>query len=101
MPQSIYEIGIVAEPELKIKIAGAMTNSKIGFTELKSVIQALLKILEGQYIIKPSDDKIFITGRSAGIWKNGKKVGIFGEVYPEVILSFGLECPVVVFELEA
>ncbi len=103
MPQSIYEIGIVAEPELKTKIAGAMTNSKIGFTEIRSVVQALIKVLENKeeiYEIKPSDDKIFITGRSAGIWKNGKKIGIFGEIYPEVILDFGLECPVVVFELE-
>ncbi|MFA5381602.1 MAG: phenylalanine--tRNA ligase subunit beta [Candidatus Micrarchaeia archaeon] len=100
MPQSIYEIGVVANPELKNVLAGAMTNSKIGFTEIKSVIQALIKIMDGKYEIKPSEDKIFITGRSAGIWKNGKKIGMFGEVYPEVLLDFGLECPVVAFEIE-
>ncbi len=100
MPQKIYEIGIVAEPELKNKLSGAMTNSKIGFTEIRSIIQAILKVMEGKYEIKPSEDKLFITGRSAGIWKNGKKIGMFGEVYPEILLDFGLECPVVAFEID-
>lgn len=100
MPQKIYEIGIVAEPKLKTKVACAMTNSKIGFTEIRSVVQAIIKVLDKGYEIKPSEDKIFITGRSAGIWKNGKKVGMFGEVYPEVILDFNLECPIVALEIE-
>jgi len=93
-------MGIVADPNLKTKLACTMTNSKIGFTEIRSVVQAILKILGKEYEIKPSDDKIFITGRSAGIWKNGKKVGVFGEIYPKIILNFGLECPVVALEIE-
>jgi len=40
-----------------------------------------------------------LEGRRAEIILEGKKVGVFGELHPEVILNFGLSQPVVGFEV--
>jgi len=39
-------------------------------------------------------------GRRADILVNGRKVGVLGELYPQVIVNFGLGQPVVGFEID-
>jgi phenylalanyl-tRNA synthetase beta chain len=42
----------------------------------------------------------FIDGRAAEFLVKGKRVGVMGELHPEVILGLELEHPVAVFELD-
>ncbi len=51
------------------------------------------------YEIADSDDPAFIEGRRAEILIDGKCAGVFGEVHPGVILNFGLDQPVIAFEM--
>ena len=49
--------------------------------------------------MKPSDYKTFIPGRGAEIICDGKVVGYFGEVSPQVITDFEVNHPVIMFEI--
>ena len=42
----------------------------------------------------------FIDGRAAEFLVKGKRVGVMGELHPEVILGFELEHPIAAFELD-
>jgi len=48
----------------------------------------------------PEEDPRFIPGRCAEIIVGGKKVGIFGEVHPAVLESWGCSMPAVVAEID-
>ena len=39
-------------------------------------------------------------GRAVDILVNGNKAGVLGEISPEVLSNFGIEYPVVLFELD-
>ena len=45
-------------------------------------------------------DKAFIPGRGADIIVNGKAIGVFGEIHPEVLEKFDLSNPVAAFEID-
>ena len=53
-----------------------------------------------KYTVKESNDPAFIEGRRADITINNEKAGVFGEFHPEVISNFGLEHPIIGFELK-
>jgi phenylalanyl-tRNA synthetase beta chain len=52
------------------------------------------------YEVVESEDPAFIAGRRADILVNGNKVGAMGELYPQVLVNFGLGQPVVGFEIK-
>jgi phenylalanyl-tRNA synthetase beta chain len=49
--------------------------------------------------IKPSEDAAFMPGRGADLIAEGRKIGCFGELHPEVIRAFNLEQPIAALEL--
>jgi phenylalanyl-tRNA synthetase beta chain len=53
-----------------------------------------------EYGVAESNDPAFLDGRRADIMCNGIKIGVFGEIHPEVISNFGLEHPIIGFEIE-
>lgn len=46
------------------------------------------------------DDPRFIPGRSAGVFLDGKRAGIIGEVHPKILDSWGIQVPVSGFEVD-
>ena len=42
----------------------------------------------------------FLEGRAFSINVNKKKIGMFGEVHPQVILNFKLKQPIIALELQ-
>ena len=50
--------------------------------------------------VKESEDKAFIKGRRAEIIVNGRSIGVFGEIHPEVLERFELNMPIVGFEID-
>ena len=53
-----------------------------------------------EYTAEVSEDEAFLKGRRADIIVNGKKVGVFGEIHPEVITAFDMDQPVSAFEFD-
>jgi phenylalanyl-tRNA synthetase beta chain len=80
-------------------LSAASIHSGASFSEIRSVIDAVLRELMIEAEIAPSDDGAFLPGRGADLMSAGQRIGCFGEVHPLVVRSFGLEQPVVALEL--
>jgi len=102
LPQRIFEVGpVVLNYKEKYRLAAVSTHANANFAEVKSVVDAVLKELGlGDAEVVESVDGAFLEGRRADILRDGKHIGVFGEIHPEVILNFGLSYPVVGFEVD-
>ncbi|MCW3142166.1 MAG: phenylalanine--tRNA ligase subunit beta [Methanophagales archaeon] len=102
LPQRIFEVGpVVLNFKEKYRLAAVSTHASANFAEVKSVVDAVLKELGlEEAALVESEDGAFLEGRRASIITNGKHIGVFGEIHPEVILNFGLSYPVVGFEVD-
>ncbi|MEM3390883.1 MAG: phenylalanine--tRNA ligase subunit beta [Archaeoglobaceae archaeon] len=101
LPIKIFEVGdVVFGLKNRLNLCACIMNSKTTFSEIRSVVQAVMRELGFGWKAVEAEDGAFIAGRQAGIVVNGENVGIFGEVHPEVLERFGIPNPVVAFELE-
>jgi phenylalanyl-tRNA synthetase beta chain len=87
----------------KNRLAAVSIHVNANFAEVKSLVDVLIKEMgmemKGVKIVE-SEDSAFLEGRRADILRNGKKIGVFGEIHPEVILNFELDHPIVGLELD-
>ncbi|MEO0085519.1 MAG: phenylalanine--tRNA ligase subunit beta, partial [candidate division WOR-3 bacterium] len=103
MPQHIFEIGDVFEPDAAAetgvrglrRVGIAITGPKAGFADIKAVVEALGHEFELAPEFLAASLPFGIEGRcaTAGRW------GVLGEVHPEVLERFGITQPVAVAEL--
>ncbi|HTY46096.1 MAG TPA: phenylalanine--tRNA ligase subunit beta [Methanomassiliicoccales archaeon] len=101
LPQRIFEVGDVLEgSKRKRRLAAVTIHSKASFTEMKSLVEGVMRDLNVQVTFDPSSVPSYIRGRGAWIYLNGDQIGHFGELHPEVITSHELGYPVVGFELD-
>ncbi|MBC7219514.1 MAG: phenylalanine--tRNA ligase subunit beta [Hadesarchaea archaeon] len=108
LPHKIFEIGDVVLLDEKSetgarnmrRAASAVAGEGFGFTYIKAVAEALLRELGLRWEAKAASHPSFIEGRVVEFFSGDKKIGIAGELHPEVILGFELENPVSVFEVD-
>ena len=106
-PHKIFEIGKVAFLDPKentgtktIQSLGFMTAvNNANFNDLASEVSSLLYLLDHKYDVKEVSDPRFIPGRQAAIMVNGKQVGVFGEVHPQVLENWSINVPCVAGEI--
>jgi phenylalanyl-tRNA synthetase beta chain len=104
-PQKLFETGTVftrGNPiNEDIHLAGISAHKDASFSEIKSILQSLLKIsLNIECSTKTSSHPIFSKGRTAHIIVNNKIIGILGEVDSKVIENFKIRVPLVGFEIQ-
>jgi phenylalanyl-tRNA synthetase beta chain len=100
LPQRIFSAGEVVESRKTwMHLAAASIHSGANFSEVRSVMDAVLRELMIKAEIVPSDDGTFLPGRGADLIEEGQRIGCFGEIHPLVVRNFGLEQPVVALEL--
>jgi phenylalanyl-tRNA synthetase beta chain len=106
-PQKLFETGIVFSKGNPIQedshLAGISAHNDANFSEIKSILQSLLKIgfnIDSE--TKTSSHPIFSDGKTANILVNDKIVGILGEIDSKVIGNFKIreEVKVVGFEIK-
>ena len=101
LPQKLFEVGDVVIDAVRHKRLAAVNISvKSSFTEIKSLVESILRDLSVKYEIQSSSSEMFIPGRGAEIVSDGKIIGVFGEIHPEVITNFELRYPVIALELD-
>ncbi|MHA1244250.1 MAG: tRNA ligase subunit PheS family protein, partial [Candidatus Heimdallarchaeota archaeon] len=109
LPQKIFDVGDISRIDeneetrttREIFLSGTIIHSKVDFVEIKSNVEAVLKALGVlKYKLVSTDHPSFFDGRCAKIMVKNKKIGIFGEIHPEVLNNFELENPVGAFEIE-
>jgi phenylalanyl-tRNA synthetase beta chain len=99
LPQRIFEVGDVVDGKRRKNLAVMAIHSKAGFTEMKSVVEGVMRDLSVEYDLEPFESGMYVQGRGASVLVNGKCVGSFGELHPEVIGAFELGYPVIAFEV--
>ncbi len=109
LPQKIFEVADISKIDDKLEtrttreifLSGAIIHSKVDFVETKSNVEAILKSLGvTNFKLEFAEHPSFFEGRCAKIMVKSKKIGIFGEIHPEVLNNFELENPVGAFEIE-
>lgn len=106
-PQKVFEVGDVVVADEKRDtgvrteqhVAYALADSSVTYTDVRQVLEFLLDNLGVAYELRANDYPWYIQGRSAEVVSKNKVLGHIGEVHPEVLESFGIEMPVVAFEL--
>ncbi|MDP2845965.1 MAG: phenylalanine--tRNA ligase subunit beta, partial [Candidatus Methanoperedens sp.] len=101
LPQRIFDAGeVILECRTQQHLGVAAIHPQANFTEIQAVVDAVLRERRIEYEVAESTDPAFIEGRRADIIIKGEKAGVFGEIHPGVISNFGLEHPIIGFELK-
>ena len=108
-PQRMFEVSDVIEinekaetrTERRLHVACVSSHPTANFTEIKSCVEALLANLGlKNWTIKETRHPSFLQGRAAAIYVKGRKIGVVGEIHPEVLNNFELENPTSAFEID-
>ena len=108
-PQRLFEVSDVAKIntrletmcERRLHVAAVSSHSTANFTEMKSFCEALLANLGLEnWQIKEEKHPSFLDGRTAAIYIKNKRVGVLGEIHPEVLNNFELENPTAALEID-
>ena len=90
------ETGVVEEERLAL----ALADERVSFTEMKQVLDYLFKMLGIEYSVEDVEDSNYIIGRCGRILIGGEEVGRIGEVAPRVLKNWKIKVPVVGAELK-
>lgn len=104
-PQKIFEMGKVFKIEGNLQIVESEKLS-VGvtpgnFTDVKQILNYLGHNIGMNFEVKEQEktDPYFISGRSADIFLDNKKVGKIGEIHPRILKNWKIKMPVSLFEL--
>lgn len=106
-PHKIFEVGKIAVID-ESENTGTSTQQHLGFlvaeaganfNKAASDVSSLLYFLACAYEVRESHDERFIEGRQAEVVSNGKLLGVFGEVHPEILENWSITVPCFAGEL--
>jgi len=104
-PQKIFEIGSVFSKD-KNSETGIRESDNLclaitpgNFTEIKRILEYLVKSLGFSLDYKEGSSNLLIDGRTASVILNGKEIGFIGEVHPEILRDFGIKMQVSLAEI--
>ncbi|MEW6279459.1 MAG: phenylalanine--tRNA ligase subunit beta [Candidatus Eremiobacterota bacterium] len=111
MPQHLFEVGRVSRladtdtgAREHARVAAGATGPRVDYAAMRSACHALLLELGWSLDVEPEDQPFFLPGRGARVLaRRGEqvhRVGVMGEVHPEVLEGYKLGQPVSVFELD-
>ncbi|AEF82911.1 phenylalanine--tRNA ligase subunit beta [Leadbettera azotonutricia] len=107
-PHKIFEIGKVAYLNDKENY-GTSTRQYLGFLHadrdanfntLAGQLQTLFYYINSEYQVEESRDSRFIPGRAANIIYKGRRIGVFGELHPELLENWGVAMPCTAAEID-
>jgi len=107
-PHKIFEVGKIAfldDSEIYLsksrQFAGFLhAGTDANFNTAAAELQTLFYYLSREYDVEESSDPRFISGRAAAIIYNGKPIGVFGEIHPEVLENWGVTVPCTAGEID-
>ena len=108
-PQRLFEVGDVVlraegtetKAERKLHLAAVIAHSRAGYAEAKGCLDALMRGLGvADWHVRAVEHPSFLPGRVAEVLASGRRIGLIGEIHPEVLIGFGIENPVAAFELD-
>ena len=101
LPQRIFEIGyVVRDGVTRLHLCAMATASKVPFTEVKSWTESVLRETGVEYTLSACDYETFVPGRGAEIDSDGRRIGLFGEMAPSVVVGYGITHPIGFCEID-
>jgi phenylalanyl-tRNA synthetase beta chain len=103
-PQKLFETGTIFSQGNPVdettSFAGISAHQDATFTEIKSILQSMLKTgFDLEIETKTFSHPTFEEGRTASILFHGKIIGIIGEINSKTIENYKIRVPVVGFEI--
>ncbi|MEM7813508.1 MAG: phenylalanine--tRNA ligase subunit beta [Candidatus Aenigmatarchaeota archaeon] len=106
-PQRVFEVGDCVVPDEHAetrtrslrRLCMAISDTKVGYEQIASVLDALMRNLGVPYKLHPCSFSHYIEGRAAEIVSGDETVGMIGEIHPQVLNNWGIEKAVVAAEL--
>jgi len=103
-PQRVFEQGLISvNKKGKVvdyeRIAVATANPDADYTEIRQVLDHLMRMFDVEYEINETEHDSFIPGRVGRVSVKGKDVAYIGEIAPGVLSNWEINMPVAVFEL--
>jgi len=107
-PQKIFEVGKVFENDEKSetgilereRLCASLCYEGANFTDLKQVLDYLMRMFDVEYAIEETEADGFIDGRCGSIIVGGEKIGVIGEVSPFVLRNGKIKMPAASMELD-
>ncbi|WOK93067.1 hypothetical protein Cni_G01760 [Canna indica] len=88
------------------RLAALYCNVSSGFEEILGLVERIIKVARAPQkqiadnYLKPSNEPEFFPKRQCSIFLNGKQIGNFGIVHPEVLKKFGIPDPCSFMEID-
>lgn len=108
-PFNIFEVGDVVlldntkdtKTRRELHLATAVHSELTDYTEIKSLFDYFCRTLGITEKITVKEAKVngFIEGRTAEIFLGKEKLGVIGEIHPEILENHKLDLPTAVFEI--
>ena len=106
-PQKIFELGRVFSHDEKSetgvgeeeRLCVSLCSEKANFTEVKQVLDYLMRMFDVSYSIEETTREGFIDGRCGSVIVDGKEIGFLGEVSPFVLKNNKIKMPMGVLEI--
>ena len=108
LPQHLFEVGDCSFFDAKAEtgareerfVAATMIGTHVGYADIRAVADAFVHELGAECKVEPTEHNSFIPGRAAALVDNdGLRIGVMGELHPEVLENYGLKHPVSAMEL--
>jgi phenylalanyl-tRNA synthetase beta chain len=107
-PHKVFEVGeIVIRDEgdnqrwaTRSHLGTLLAHAEANFSEMGSYLTQLHYLMFWDIKIQADNFPLFIPGRSAAILSDDTPVGIIGEVHPEILDTWGIKMPTVLFEVD-
>ena len=74
--------------------------AEVDFYDLKAQVEGLLGLAAATAEFRSANDPWGHPGRSATVWRDGRKIGWIGHLHPRLVKSLGMEGEIVGFELD-
>ncbi|XP_074590081.1 phenylalanine--tRNA ligase beta subunit, cytoplasmic-like [Curcuma longa] len=113
-PIKIFEVGdvVVLDGDRDVgasnnrRLAALYCNVSSGFEEILGLVERIMKVVRAPHVkvpdnyLKPSEEPEYFPNRQCSIIFNGKQIGNFGIVHPEVLKKFGIPDPCSFMEID-
>lgn len=104
LPLMIFELDMAFDtknnlPEERNHLAAVSCSAQANFNDIKAAVEGLAGKLGAKLEFQKGEHASFIEGRCAQILLEKESIGFMGEIHPEVLANFGIEEPVVGFEI--
>ncbi|MHA1585167.1 MAG: phenylalanine--tRNA ligase subunit beta [Promethearchaeota archaeon] len=108
-PFNLFEVGdvIILDPKSathahrELHLSAVVHSDTADYSAIKSIFDFYCRTMgiKDLITIKNESNPTYIEGRTGGIYYNKERIGYIGEIFPQVILNYGLSYPAAAFEI--